>query len=292
VDAVYGDKNMTNSFRWRIALTLVGMVLVLGYLINLKGTFESKLILRADVESASGLFEGMKVTYKGFELGRLTQLELLPTGKVNSTLQIHHKHAGFMTQGSVLKISKEKIVTTELVLIRDESNSAALRSMDQIHVIKDDVAADVTKRIDPLLQKVQLLLTQLSDPDQGIQASLAQSKQVMQQTVHTLELTSRAMQQLGDDKKGLPAVLGHTLQSLEHTNRTMQQLGDEKKGLPAVLGQTRDTMVELEKSLVQTQKTLSGANRLIENVDGSLQDIKAAPVYKWLIPGNANPTKP
>jgi phospholipid/cholesterol/gamma-HCH transport system substrate-binding protein len=234
----------------------------------------------------------MKVTYKGFELGRLTQLELLPTGKVNSTLQIHHKHAGFMTQGSVLKISKEKIVTTELVLIRDESNSAALRSMDQIHVIKDDVAADVTKRIDPLLQKVQLLLTQLSDPDQGIQASLAQSKKVMQQTVHTLELTSRAMQQLGDDKKGLPAVLGQTLQSLEHTNRTMQQLGDEKKGLPAVLGQTRDTMVELEKSLVQTQKTLSGANRLIENVDGSLQDIKAAPVYKWLIPGNANPTKP
>jgi septal ring factor EnvC (AmiA/AmiB activator) len=97
---------------------------------------------------------------------------------------------------------------------------------------------------------------------------------------------------LGDDKKGLPAVLGQTLQSLEHTNRTMQQLGDEKKGLPAVLGQTRDTMVELEKSLVQTQKTLSGANRLIENVDGSLQDIKAAPVYKWLIPGNANPTKP
>ena len=255
---------MTNSFRWRIALTLAGLILVIGYLINLKGTFESKLILRVDVESASGLFEGMKVTYKGFELGRLTQLELLPTGKVNSTLQIHHKHAGFMTQGSVLKISKEKIVTTELVLIRDEINQAALKSMDQTHVIKDDVAADVTKRLDPLLQKVQLLLTQLSDPDQGIQASLVQSRHVMQQTVHTLELTSR----------------------------TMQQLGDEKKGLPAVLGQTRETMVELEKSLVQTQKTLGGASRLIENVDGSLQDIKAAPVYKWFVPSNTNAAKP
>lgn len=283
---------MTNSFRLRMTLTIVGMVLVVGYLINLKGMFESKLILRADVESASGLFEGMKVTYKGFELGRLTQLELLPTGKVDSTLQIHHKHAGFMTQGSVLKISKEKIVTTELVLIRDESNQAALRSMDQIHIIKDDVTADVTKRLDPLLQKVQLLLNQLSDPAHGIQASLGQSREVMQQTVHTLEVTSRAMQQLSDDKKGLPAVLGQTLQSLEQTNRTMQQLGDEKKGLPAVLGQTRDTMMELEKSLVQTQKTLGGANRLIENVDGSLQDIRSAPIYKWLVPSNANATKP
>lgn len=283
---------MTNSFRWRMTLTIVGMGLVVGYMINLKGMFESKLILRADVESASGLFEGMKVTYKGFELGRLTQLELLPTGKVVSTLQIHHKHAGFVTQGSVLKISKEKIVTTELVLIRDESNQAALRSMDQIHIIRDDVTADVTKRIDPLLLKVQLLLTQLSDPANGIQASLSQSREVMQQTVHTLEVTSRAMQQLSDDKKGLPAVLGQTLQSLEQTNRAMQQLGDEKKGLPAVLGQTRDTMMELEKSLVQTQKTLGGANRLIENVDGSLQDIRSAPIYKWLVPSNANATKP
>lgn len=283
---------MIRSFHWRIALTLVGVVLIFGYLINLKGTFESKLILRADVESASGLFEGMKVNYKGFELGRLTQLELLPTGKVNTTLQIHQKYAGFMTQGSVLKISKEKIVTNELVLIRDESNPAALQSMDQIHIIKDDVTADVTKRLDPLLQKVQLLLTQLSDPAHGIQASLVQSREVMQQTVHTLELTSHAMQQLGDDKKGLPAVLGKTLQSLEHTNRTMQQLGDEKNGLPAVLVQTRDTMVELEKSLVQTQKTLGGANRLIETVDGSLQDIKAAPVYKWLVPSNTNAAKP
>jgi phospholipid/cholesterol/gamma-HCH transport system substrate-binding protein len=283
---------MTNSFRWRIALTFVCMGLVVGYLMHLKGTFDSKLILRADVESASGLFEGMKVTYKGFELGRLTQLELLPTGKVNSTLQIHHQHAGFMTQGSVLKISKEKIVTTELVLIRDETNQATLRAMDPISIIKDDVTADITKRLDPLLQKVQLLLTQLSDPAHGIQASLVESKAVMHQTVRTLEVTSRAMQQLGDDKKGLPAVLGQTLLTLEHTNRTMQQLGDEKMGLPAVLGQTRDTMVELEKALVQTQQTLGGANRLIENVDGSLQDIKSAPVYKWLIPNNTNATKP
>ena len=283
---------MTTNFRWRMMLTLVCMGLVVGYLVHLKGTFESRLILRAEVESASGLFEGMKVIYKGFELGRLTELELLPTGQINSTLQIHQKHARFMTQGAVLKISKEKIVTTELVLIRDEANPVALRSMDQIRIIKDDVTADVTKRLDPLLQKLQLLLTQLSDPDHGLQASLAQSRQVMQQTVHTLEVTSHAMKQISDDKHGLPAVLGQTLQTLEHTNHAMQQLGDENKGLPAVLVQTKTTMAEFEKSLIQTQQTLGGANRLMEKVDGSMQDIKSAPIYRWLVPSNKNAIPP
>jgi len=287
-----GVEKMTNSFRWRLALTAIAMSLVVGYLLHLKGNFEPKLILRAQVESAAGLFEGMKVTYKGFELGRLTQLELLPTGEIKGTLQIHPSHASFMTQGSVLKVSKEKIVTSELVLIRDDSNQLALHSMDQIHIIKEDVTADVTRRLDPLLQKVQLLLTQLSDPDQGIQASLVQSKQVMQQTAQTLEVTSHAMKQLGDEKKGLPAVLGQTLQTLEHTNHAMKQLSDEKNGLPAMLGQTRDTLVELEKSLVQTQQTLGGANRLIDNVDESLQDIKSAPLYKWLVPSHKAASQP
>ena len=283
---------MTTSFRWRLALTAVAMGLVVGYLLHLKGNFESKLILRAEVESAAGLFEGMKVTYKGFELGRLTQLELLSTGQIKGTLQIHPSHASFMTQGSVLKVSKEKIVTTELVLLRDERNQQVLRSMDPIHIIKEDVTADVTRRLDPLLQKVQLLLNQLSDPDHGIQASLVQSRQVMQQTVHTLDVTSQAMKQLSDEKRGLPAVLGQTLQTLEHTNHAMKQLGDEKNGLPAVLGQTRNTLIELEKSLVQTQQTLGSADRLIDNVDESMQDIKSAPLYKWLVPSQKPASQP
>jgi hypothetical protein len=100
------------------------------------------------------------------------------------------------------------------------------------------------------------------------------------------------MKQLGDEKKGLPAVLGQTLQTLEHTSHAMKQLGDEKNGLPAVLVQTRDTLVELEKSLVQTQQTLGGANRLIDNVDESLQDIKSAPLYKWLVPNQKAASQP
>lgn len=261
---MFAIEQLARSFRWRVLLTLLAMGMALGYLVHLKGVFDAALTLRVEVESASGLFEGMKVTYKGFELGRLTHLELTAAGDIQGAVQVKQKHAHFLTQGAALKISKEKIVTSELVLIRDESNNSPLNSNDAIKIIKDDMAADVTKRLDPLLNKVQMLLTQLADPEQGIQASLSQSRKVMQQTVHTLE----------------------------HTSQAMKQLSDEKNGLPAVLGTTRDTMVELEKTLVQTQTTLGSANRLMDNVDDTVNGIKTAPVYKWLVPLRKEESKP
>lgn len=253
------------NFRWRMLGTLLALAFALGYLAHLKGVFESRLLLRVEVDSAAGLFEGMKVTYKGFELGRLTQLELSSQGEVRGLLQIRKQHAAFFTQGVVLKLSKEKIVTTELVLVRDEAGALPMASMSSIKVLKDDVAADVTKRLDPLLGKLQQLLTQMADPEHGVQASLTQSRKVMIQTAQTLE----------------------------HTSHAMRQLSDDRNGLPAVLGQTRDTMVQLEKSLAQTQVTLGTADRLIQNVDGTVSEVRSAPIYKWLVPKKSEPaTKP
>ncbi len=256
---MFAVDHLARSFRWRMLATLLAMVVALGYLAHLKGVFEKALILQVEVDSGSGLYEGMKVTYKGFELGRLAQIELKPSGQIQGSIHIRPQHASFFTQGATLKISKEKIVTSELQLVRDEGNDTPLNAMDHIKIAKDDMAADVTKRLDPLLNKVQLLLTQLADPELGIQASLTQSRKVMEQTTVTLG----------------------------HTSHAMQQIGDEKNGLPVVLGKTRDTMVELEKTLVQTQKTLGSANRLMDNVDGTVHDIKSAPAYKWLVPEKA-----
>lgn len=252
-----------HSFRWRMSLTLLAICLALGYLAHIKGMFESRLTMHIEVDTATGLFEGMRVTYKGFELGRLTKLELTTGGMVAGTLNIHPKHAMYLTQGSVLKLSKEKIVTSELVLVRDEAINTPMPPLTQLKIVKDDVAADVTKRLDPLLNKLQMLLTQMADPDEGVQASLRQSRKVMVQTAQTLE----------------------------HTSHAMKQLSDQERGLPAVLGQTRDTMAQLERSLVQTQKTLGSADHLIQNVDGTVNEIKSAPVYKWLIPAKKENAK-
>jgi len=257
-------------FRLQWVVTAVALSLVLLYLAQLKGMFEKRLVLAFQTDSAVHLFEGMKVTYKGFEVGKLTQLSLAPNGQVQGEVQIREQHKGFFSKGSVLRLSKEKIVTAELVLQRDDTQSAAMDPGEHIAIVREDLAADLTKRLDPLLEKLQLLLTQMADPHDGVQASIKESRQVMLQTSETLKHTTHAMKEIGDEERGLPAVLGKTRDTMQALEPTAQQA-------------TR-TLKELENSLVQTRKTLDNADKLIHNVDQTVQEVHSAPVYRWLVP--------
>ncbi len=257
-------------FRWQLLLTLAAMGLVMLYLAQLKGTWESRLTLDFETDSAASLHEGMKVNYKGFEIGKLTRLALSPQGVVKGQVQIREAYAAFMTEGAVLKVTKDKIVTAELTLIRDEAQKQPLLEHARIAIQRDDLTADLTKRIDPLLVKFQLLLSQISDPKDGIQANLQQSRQVMVHTVEVLQQSTLAMKAMSDPQSGLPAVLGQTR--------------DTMSALQPTAAQATSTLKELESSLAQTRKTLDTADKLIQNVDGTLQDVQSAPLYRWLVP--------
>lgn len=265
-------------FRWQFLWTAIVMSLVLLYLAQLKGMFEKKLTLRFETDSAVHLFEGMKVAYKGFEVGKLTQLTLAPNGQVLGEVQIREQHQNFFSKGSVLRLSKEKIVTAELVLQRDESQIETMHQGDQIPIVREDIAADLTKRLDPLLQKLQLLLSQMADPEAGLQASLKASRQVMVQTSETLQHTTHAMKQIGDEERGLPAVLGKTRDTMQALEPTAQQ--------------ATQTLKELENSLIHTRQTLDSADKLIKNVDHTVNEVQSAPVYRWLVPKKSDQTNP
>ena len=256
--------------RWQLLLTLLAMALAMLYLATLKGVWEKRLTLDFETDSAASLHEGMAVNYKGFEIGQLTRMALTSQGVVSGQVQIREAYVGFMTEGSALKVTKDKIVTAELTLLRDETRPTPLTEHARIDIVREDLTADLTKRIDPLLLKFQLLLTQIADPKDGIQANLRQSRKVMEHTVQVLEQSTQAMKVMSDPQNGLPSVLGQTR--------------DTMSALQPTAVQATATLKELESSLVQTRKTLDTADKLIHNVDGTLQEVQTAPLYRWLVP--------
>jgi ABC-type transporter Mla subunit MlaD len=286
------------QLRWQILLTMVAMSLTMLYLAQLKGAWEAKLTLDFETESAAGLYEGMKVNFKGFEIGKLSRLAISPKGVVNGQVQIREAYVVFMTEGAMLKLTKDKIVTSELTLIRDESQKALLPQNARIAIQRDDLAADFSKRIDPLLDKFQVLLTQIADPKDGIQANLQESRKVMAHTVGVLKESSLAVKAMSDTQSGLPAVLSQTRDTMSALEPAVVQATSTLKELETSLAQTRDTMSsiqpatvqatltlkELENSLVQTRKTLDTADKMIQNMDETLQDVQSAPLYRWLVP--------
>lgn len=260
----------TSRLIWQTSITVVVMLALVGYVAKLRGTFDDKHTLQLQTASGADLFEGMHITYKGFQLGRLTSLRLTPEGNVQGHVEIQADKANFFTQGSVLKISKEKIVTAELVLVRDAQQTIPLANQATIAVVRDDLAADVTRRIEPLLQHFQQLLHQMADPEHGIQATMKQSRSVMAHTNQTLEQTTRAMTLMSDTEKGLPAVLDQTRMTMGALQPTAQQ--------------ATKTLVELEKSIAQSRHTMASTQSLVQHLDATVSEVESAPIYRWLVP--------
>ena len=260
---------------WQIAITLLLFSAAVGYVAKLRGAFDDKFSLQLQTPSGADLFEGMHVTYKGFKLGRVSSLQLTPQGDVVGQIEIASDKAHFFTQGSALKISKEKIVTAELVLQRNEQDLTPLPSHAGIPVVRDALAADVTRRLEPLLQNFQQLLTQLADPEHGIQATMKQSRSVMSHTNKTLDQTTTAMSLMSDTEKGLPAVLNQTRMTMGALQPTAQQ--------------ATQTLAELEKSIAQSRETMASTNQLVQHIDTAVGEVQSAPLYRWLVPSKKKP---
>jgi phospholipid/cholesterol/gamma-HCH transport system substrate-binding protein len=179
-----------------------------------QGLVGPKFSLWIQTDSGADLFQGMKVTYKGFRLGKLSELELTPTGQVVGRVDIQGERSAFFTEGSTLKVSKEKIITSELVLIPSAPSAPAIAHDGSIAIVRESVANDLTSRIDPLLTKVNVLLEQMADPKLGVQATLTQSRVAMRetsdlltQTRDTMGVTQALLTQLKDPKHGISPTL-------------------------------------------------------------------------------------
>lgn len=249
----------TRLFPLILLTTLLGLGIAWsGYqFAKSQGLVGSKSSFHIQTNSGADLFQGMKVTYKGFSLGKLADLQLLPNGQVVGRVDIQEERATFFTQGAVLKVSKEKIITSELVLVpATQANSARMTQNDSIPVVRESVANDLANRVDPLLTKVNLLLEQLADPKLGLQATLTQSRGAMHET-------SDLLSKINDPHNGLPQVLIQTRDTMSATHELIRQLNDPQKGI---------------------SPTLTNANSMMQKADEVLEGIQNAPVYRWLVP--------
>jgi ABC-type transporter Mla subunit MlaD len=311
-----------HPLRHLLALTVVLALVFAGagfWVAKARGAFEPRLSFTLKTDSGEGLTQGMKVSHKGFRLGQLQAIELRANGEVHATVEVLARHAGFFTEGVTLRLSKEKIVTSELVLQPPGRAGAPLRDGAVIALEREDITADLAKRVEPILDSVNALLVQLADPKLGIQATLTQSRQTMAQTSEAMHQTAQLLAQIGDPKTGLPTVFSQTRdtmtallplaqqgqatlaeleRSLAQTRSAVQQsqaligqLGDGDKGLTAGLARLSTLLDQLNDPAQGIGATLGRTGRLIDTLDTTVKDVTQAPVYRFLVP-KREPAKP
>lgn len=266
--------------------------LLTAYVAQRKAWFEPRAMFTFETDSGHDLFLGMKLSYKGFKIGQLTELVLLPNGQVQGNLSVPQDKADFVTQGAVLKVAKDKIVSSELLLQPVAGEVKPMPQGAKIPLVREDMAADLTKKIDPLLEKVHVLLSQLSDPRLGLQASLVQSRQTMQQTSGTLEQATLFLKETQQTLQSVQPLTQQATATLQELEKSLAQTRTTMGQTQALIEQLNDPQKGLAATVSQTRSALEDAGKLMQNVDGTLTDIQAAPVYRWLVPQRSTPVAP
>jgi len=267
-------------------VALAGLGFTLAYL---RGSFEEKITMYFETDNAAGLYEGMKIKYRGFDVGSLKSLELADSGVVSGELLFKQSEARFLRVGAFLKVSKEKIVTNELLLDGVDITKNLATPNTKIQLIRSDVTDDLTKRLDPMLDRFALLLDQLSDPQKGLQPTLVAANLAMRETSETLKATRSTLQDLSQSTNQLPSAITETKLMIQKLAPLAEQTGVTLKALEGTINETKFVMQKLapvteqtgitlkalEGTIKETTQAMGTTNTFIKNLDNPKDGIRA-----------------
>jgi ABC-type transporter Mla subunit MlaD len=249
-----------------------------------QGVFEQRVTLKFVTTSGQNLSRGMPILYKGFKVGYLDALDLEKTGNITAEVVFKEKHAGFVTVGSTLRISKDKIVTSELVLEPGPLTAARMTEGQEIP-LKTDGGIDALEkrifdRIDPVISNLNTLITRLSDPQIGvppavdaIRVSVENSKTTFTQLNATLAQATKtlaALNQRAADPK-IDAILADADKTLLGLVNNSESFNKTLAGITSNTESFNKTLAGVTSNTESVNKTLTGLTSNTEQINKTLE---------------------
>ena len=265
-----------------------------------QGLFERNLLYKFATPSGQNLSRGMAVQFKGFKNGYLDALDLQTDGRITGEVVIKQKHAAFVTQGAVLRISKDKIVTSELVLEPGPAGGTPMPSGSEL-ALKTDGGIDalekrILERVDPVLAELTALMKRLGDPQHGVpsavealRVSLVQANTTLMQVNTTLGTANRTFSDLDARIKDpkIDGILANAEQTLAGLKTNTDQLNKTMESTQQLMGTGQQLMQTGQGSLQSTNRelaaTLQATQRVLQETTALLEDMRGSTLGRWIV---------
>jgi len=163
-----------------VLLAIAVLILLFVFIAVRQKMFESKSHYFTLCSDATGISPQTLLLYKGFEIGRVREFNLTPTGWISVHLIIYKEYSQLIVQHSVINRLTNPITSkTQLVFVKNNKESALLEegkyilSTDQPEGLKQfkeldtgmlpDMISNILSNVDRLIQE----LGKDNNPDQG-----------------------------------------------------------------------------------------------------------------------------
>ena len=247
----------------KAVILLVLMVsLITGFLLYVmyaRGVFEvtQRLVLVSD--DSEGVRPGMDMTFAGFPIGRVSQVELAPDGKARILVDVPQKDAKWLRVSSVFTLERGLVGETRIKAYSGILTDPPLPDGAARTVLRGDTAAEIPR----LVASARTLLENLeamTRSDSNINTSLANVQAATARFAGKYGLLGGA---LGSDEEAKKLML-----TLDRVNALLANADRRVFG-------TNGVMDETQAAVIQLNVVLKDASATLKKVDAVLVEAQA-----------------
>ena len=267
-------------------LLLLLLILVVGsalYVMYARGAFErtQRLVLTSD--DSEGVVAGMDMTFAGFAIGKVAQLELAEDGNVRILVDVPTKDAKWLRSSSIFTMEKALVGGTKIRAYSGILTDPPLEDGAVRQVLRGDAAAEIPK----LVAQVRDLLDNLNNMTKA-DAPLQQSLANVQAATERLKGPQGAMGLLmgnDEDAKRLAVTMGNANAVLARADGLVKRLDSlvanaDKQVFgqgsgPGGTGGDTGLVADARTTVQQLNSMLAEARGSLQKVDKLLIDAQA-----------------
>ncbi|MBQ5940132.1 MlaD family protein [Massilia sp. AB1] len=255
-----------------ILLVLVG-ALIAGfvlYVMYARGVFEPTQRLTLVTDDSSGVIPGMDMTFAGFPIGRVRQVDLAPDGKVQILVDVQSKDAKWLRTSSVFTLESSIVGETRLRAYTGLLNDPPLPPDATRTVLRGDATAEIPRIVATARQLLENLET-MTASESDINASLANIQAVTGRMSGKYGVLGGVLggdeeaRKLGEALDRVNAILAKADTRVFGKNGVMDDSQAAIQQLNVVLKDASDTLKKVDAVLVEAQAV--GANARVATQD-------------------------
>lgn len=237
------------------------------YVMYARGVFDvtQRLVLLS--EDSEGVIPGMDMTFAGFPVGRVKQVELAPDGKVRILVDVPRKDANWLRESSVFTLERGLVGETKIkaysgILTDPPLPDGAIRT-----VLRGDTAAEIPK----LVASAKTLLENLeamTRSDSSLNASLANVQSATGRLSGKYGLLGGA---LGGDEQARKVML-----TLDRVNALLANADRRVFGKAGLVDDTQAAVVQLNVVLKDASASLKKLDAVLAEAEAVGKNARVA----------------
>lgn len=263
-----------------IVITTLVIAASLFYLAHEKGFFSRTYTFTLSSKSGDGLTEGMPVVFSGFDIGKVSKLELDDKGIVLIKIKIPQRHVKWIKTDSTFILYRPLIGAARIVVATGNLNSPPLPENKTVPMETVNDINDAITKVQPLLEKIseiadnlEHLSANLANPQGNLNLLLGNTQKI----TSTLAAKKSILEMAVDDKESVQSV-HEALKKIKSITTKIDAMADKTDvqlyGKEGTLPNLNIILKDIAGKLQKLDTTVDNINKISKEASEGTKDLR------------------